>query len=207
MRWHSPCLRSRETSAILGSPLASCKKTSMSFRKPFRAVPIKPAKRYRAQARRQRLFRITTPIAILIGAAAIGGVVGIGSTFAPSTPAEAAEIISGCRATDGDTIRCGDERIRLLAIDAPELPGHCRSGRKCAPGDPVASADSLRIAMAGALRINRVGTDHYGRTLATVTGDRGDLSCWQLSRGQAIYRSDWDDGLQVARTCPADVFG
>lgn len=179
----------------------------VSFRKPFRAVPIKVGKRYRANARRKRLLRLATPIAILMGAAAIGGVMGVGSTFAPNAPPAAGEIISGCRATDGDTIRCGDERIRLLAIDAPELPGHCRPGRRCAPGDPVASTDSLRIAMSGTLRINRVGTDHYGRTLATVTGDRGDLSCWQLSRGQAIYRSDWDDGLQVARTCPADLIG
>jgi endonuclease YncB( thermonuclease family) len=179
----------------------------MSFRKPFRAVPIKLGKRYRANARRKRLLRNATPIAILMGAAAIGGVVGIASTVAPSAPAAAGEIVSGCRATDGDTIRCGDERIRLLAIDAPELPGHCRSGRKCAPGDPVASTDSLGMAMTGALRINRVGTDHYGRTLATMTGDRGDLSCWQLSREQAIYRSDWDNGLRVARTCPADLFG
>ena len=174
----------------------------VSFRKLFSAVPIKVGGRYRANARRKRLLRFATPIAALIGAAGIGGVVGVGSTFAPSAPAAVGEIVSDCRATDGDTIRCGDERIRLLAIDAPELPGHCRRGRKCAPGDPVASTESLRAAMVGTLRIDRVGTDHYGRTLATVVSDRGDLSCWQLSRGQVIYRRDWDDGGRVAATCP-----
>ncbi|WP_272695074.1 MULTISPECIES: thermonuclease family protein [Sphingomonas] len=148
-----------------------------------------------------------SPIAILIGAACIGAIVGIGSTVEPTASTATREIISGCRTTDGDTIRCGNERIRLLGIDAPELTGHCRPGRKCAPGDPVASTHSLRSAMTGTLRINRVGTDHYGRTLATVAGDRGDLSCWQLSQGQASYRSDWDDGLRVARTCPAEVIG
>lgn len=31
-------------------------------------------------------------------------------------------------AIDGDTLRCGRERIRLLGTDAPELPGHCQRG-------------------------------------------------------------------------------
>ena len=44
-----------------------------------------------------------------------------------------------CTVTDGDTIRCGDERIRLLAIDAPEMGGRCRKGRQCVAGSPLAS--------------------------------------------------------------------
>ena len=109
-----------------------------------------------------------------------------------------------CRAVDGDTIRCGQERIRLLAIDAPELPGHCRRGRTCAPGDPKASTTSLAAAMQrGPLTIYRVGRDRYGRTLATVRAGTTDLSCWQLSRGQAIYRAAWDNGGRVRSICPA----
>jgi len=30
-------------------------------------------------------------------------------------------LATACIVTDGDTIRCGDERIRLLAIDAQEM--------------------------------------------------------------------------------------
>lgn len=115
------------------------------------------------------------------------------------------ETVSNCRATDGDTIRCGDERIRLLAIDAPELPGHCREGRVCAPGDPVASTRTLTSAMTATMSITRIGTDRYGRTLAMVSGPRGDLSCWQLSQDQAIYRSEWDTGYRIARECPSDI--
>ena len=111
-----------------------------------------------------------------------------------------------CRATDGDTIRCGSERIRLLGIDAPELPGHCRRGRACAPGDPFASSRSIAAMLTSASpSIRRVGTDRYGRTLATVSVNGTDLSCWQLARGQAIYRPDWDNDRMVARTCPATV--
>lgn len=143
---------------------------------------------------------------ILAAAMGLGAIVGVGSTFTASdSKAGYTQPLSGCRVTDGDTIRCGDERIRLLAIDAPEKPGSCRPGRKCAPGDPFVSADSLRAAMVGSLTIDRVGEDRYGRTLARVAGDKGDLSCWQLAKGQAIYKAEWDNGLRVARTCPGAI--
>ena len=112
-------------------------------------------------------------------------------------------VLQDCRVTDGDTIWCHHERIRLLGVDAPELPGHCRPGRSCAPGDPFASAASLADAIVGRLRIHRVGQDRYRRTLALVSGGRGDLSCWQLTRRQAIYRPDWDNDGQLARFCRA----
>lgn len=115
------------------------------------------------------------------------------------------EPIDGCHAVDGDTLRCGAERIRLLGIDAPELPGHCRSGRRCAPGDPFASTARLAAGLVGPLRIARAGRDHYGRTLALVAGRDGDLSCRQLAGHAAIYRADWDAGGRVAMTCPVTV--
>lgn len=102
---------------------------------------------------------------------------------------------------DGDTLRCGSERIRLLGIDAPELPGHCRRGRVCAPGDPWASSRSLAAAIRGRATIERVGLDRYGRTLAMVAVNGLDLSCHQLAAGQAIYKPNWDDGGRVAQRC------
>ena len=110
--------------------------------------------------------------------------------------------LADCRVVDGDTLRCGSERVSLLGIDAPELPGHCRRGRNCAPGDPVASTTSLKSAVSGDLTIVRVGTDRYGRTLALVSAAGQDLSCHQLAQGRAIYRRDWDDGGLVASRCP-----
>jgi len=154
---------------------------------------------------------VTTIIAAIVAAGVVGGAAGVASHFLQSDVAASgamvayAEPIYGCSATDGDTIRCGDERIRLLGIDAPELPGHCRAGRVCAPGNPLASTNNLRAAMSGPLTIRRFGEDHYGRTLAMVAGSEGDLSCWQLRHDQAIYKADWDDGLNVARTCLGDV--
>lgn len=114
---------------------------------------------------------------------------------------QATSTFSGCRVVDGDTLRCGDERIRLLGIDAPELPGHCAQGRNCAPGNGFASMRSLSEALAPPLNIRRVGYDRYGRTLALVSGSRGDLSCWQLKRRQAIYKPNWDNGGRLTAIC------
>jgi endonuclease YncB( thermonuclease family) len=65
---------------------------------------------------------------ILIVAGVVGTLSGIGSTIdfagwkASAAPRYDATI-SSCHAIDGDTLRCGEERIRLVGIDAPELPG------------------------------------------------------------------------------------
>lgn len=109
-----------------------------------------------------------------------------------------------CTVVDGDTLRCGRERVRLLGIDAPELPGHCQAGRHCAPGDPFASTASLRAGLRqGPAVIERVSVDRYGRTIALVRAGKTDLSYWQLTRRQAIYKYYWDDGGKLARICSA----
>lgn len=146
---------------------------------------------------------MNSTVITIAGAAVIGLLVGVGPSLMPrALQPSYGEIVSGCTVTDGDTIRCGGERVRLLGIDAPELPGHCNANRVCAPGDPYASTASLGSAMTGELQIGRVGEDRYGRTLAIVSGAKGDLSCWQLSHGQAIYKPKWDNGYRVARLCP-----
>lgn len=107
-----------------------------------------------------------------------------------------------CTVTDGDTIRCGAERIRLTGIDAPEKPGACRKGRTCAPGDPVASTLSLRAAMAGKrITMRRLGRDRYGRTLAVVYAGGVNLACHQLRKGHAIYVARWDNGGIIGKEC------
>lgn len=93
-------------------------------------------------------------------------------------------------AIDGDTLRCGGERIRLLGIDAPELPGHCRRGRQCMQGDPYASKAALAGKLKGKATIERRGRDRYGRTLARVRVNRVDLADAQIADGSAeVYRS------------------
>lgn len=108
-----------------------------------------------------------------------------------------------CTVTDGDTIRCGDERIRLSGIDAPELHG-CPKYRRCVEGDGQAARRALAQAMRGqALTIERLGTDRYGRTIGVVRAGRVNLSCRMIELGQAEYVARWDNGGMVARDCPA----
>jgi endonuclease YncB( thermonuclease family) len=98
----------------------------------------------------------------------------------------------GCvdpQVVDGDTLRCGATRIRLHAIDAPEMNGHCRPGRQCVPGDPSASTEHLRALVSGsAVSCRQVDTDRYGRAVALCSAGGRDLSCAQVQSGHAFER-------------------
>ncbi len=111
-------------------------------------------------------------------------------------------LVASCTVTDGDTIRCGDERIRITGIDAPETR-KCRKGRRCVPGDGGASTRAMEEAVEGkALRIVRLGTDRYGRTLGVVYADGANIACSQLAAEQAFYIRRWDDDGLVRADCP-----
>lgn len=93
-------------------------------------------------------------------------------------------------ATDGDTLRCANAGpVRLLAIDAPELPGHCRRGRVCTPGDAVASKAALAGLIArGPVICTPAGRDRYRRILARCSAAGADLSCAMVAGGFAVQR-------------------
>lgn len=111
-----------------------------------------------------------------------------------------------CIAIDGDTLKCRlddgqEERIRLLGIDAPEMK-NCRAGRVCVQGDPEASKATLASAIKPrAFRIERVGLDRYGRTLAIVWSGSVNLNCRMIESGSAQYVVRWDNGRRVAGYC------
>ena len=95
------------------------------------------------------------------------------------------------RAIDGDTIACANlpANVRLLGIDAPELPGHCHKNRQCTPGDGEASARALAALLkTGPVRVAGDGHDRYGRILARVTVGTVDASCRMLETGAAVPR-------------------
>ncbi len=101
-------------------------------------------------------------------------------------------VCSSAEITDGDTLRCGDLRVRLYGIDAPELPGHCRPGRSCTPGDPYASTENLRRLVGSApLQCRQLDIDRYGRTVARCSAGPQDLSCGQIKGGYAVRRYGW----------------
>ena len=115
------------------------------------------------------------------------------ASFAVACPA--------ARIVDGDTLRCGRDRIRLLGIDAPEIE-RCPKWRVCAPGDGQASKRSLLSALRrGPVSYEPVTRDRYGRIVGVVRAGSVNLSCWQLEQGQAIYKRQWDNGGRIAGAC------
>ena len=114
------------------------------------------------------------------------------STIVDSQPAISGEDKFACSdpiIIDGDTLRCGSTRIRLSSIDAPEMPGHCRPGRECTPGDPYASTGNLQSLVSGqTVECRQVDTDHYGRAVARCSVQGQDLSCAQVEGGFAVNR-------------------
>jgi endonuclease YncB( thermonuclease family) len=86
---------------------------------------------------------------------------------------------------DGDTLKTDTgERIRLLAVDAPETyRPHCRAEKYLGA---LASAQVERwLASATVIEIERDGVDRYGRTLARVKLDGMDISEALIDAGLA----------------------
>jgi len=106
----------------------------------------------------------------------------------------AAALVFTCdrpRHHDGDAIRCAgiEQSMRLHGIDAPEMPGACRPGRRCTPGDPYAARDHLRNLTQGRLvRCEELDVDSYGRPVVRCTADGDDISCAMVASGHAVER-------------------
>ena len=75
------------------------------------------------------------------------------------------------KVVDGDSLKAGDEQIRLLGIDAPELRQNCRDAQ--GRGWQCGRAAKTRLAelvSKGDVACTSHGKDRYGRTLAVCSG-------------------------------------
>lgn len=83
---------------------------------------------------------------------------------------------------DGDTLRIGDERIRIMGLDTPE------THRARCMGEYTLGAQATRK-MANLVRqgvtIERGGIDRYGRTLAVVRVNGRDVAVTMIGAGLA----------------------
>ncbi|MEQ9519473.1 MAG: thermonuclease family protein, partial [Parvibaculum sp.] len=106
--------------------------------------------------------------------------------------------------TDGDTIRAGDERIRIIGIDTPELGKHAR----CAAEQNAAEKASDFLASAletGNVTITRQGKDRFDRTLAYVHINGRDIAETMIDLGlgrpyMGGRRNGWCETIPPART-------
>lgn len=74
-----------------------------------------------------------------------------------------------CEAVDGDTLRCGRERVRVVGLDAPEMRARCPAEARAAR----LARDRLASLVAGGVTLRPEGRDRYGRLLATAHDVRG----------------------------------
>lgn len=92
---------------------------------------------------------------------------------------------------DGDNLRCANVpgSMRLQGIDAPEMPGACRPGRRCVDGDPFAARDYLRGLTRGKiLQCTQEDTDSYGRAIVNCMAGPVNISCEMIASGHAVPR-------------------
>jgi endonuclease YncB( thermonuclease family) len=102
--------------------------------------------------------------------------------------------------TDGDAFRCANgTRVRLSSIDTPEMPGSCRPGRACAPGDPYTAKAALQRLISGrTVQCEQVGMS-YNRVAAWCSVNGADLSCAMVRRGHAIRLPNLDRRRRLCR--------
>jgi endonuclease YncB( thermonuclease family) len=93
---------------------------------------------------------------------------------------------------DGDTLRIGAERLRLVNIDAPEMGNGaaCDAERQLAE---VAKQKMTEIVAGQQLQIRREGEDRYGRTLAYVR-IRGGADVGEMLIGARVAVRYWGKG-------------
>lgn len=169
----------------------------MSFKRPFRAVPIQVGKRYRAKRRRQRHSIYPLAAAVLVATFAVGIVV-TNDPIASASMTQLASIASIPRfkvctgpvprtcVVDGDTIWLEGEKIRIADIDTPEI-GEAKCQSEHDRG--ILARDRL----AGLLNEGKFDVipgggrneDQYGRKLRVLTRDGLSLGNVLVSEGLA----------------------
>jgi endonuclease YncB( thermonuclease family) len=115
---------------------------------------------------------------------AVLSVLSLASAGAP--PTLAAEIAGPAAILDGDTIRIGETRIRLVGIDAPETDQRCldRAGKLWLCG--IAARDAMAGIVANrSVQCQGSSTDVYGRLLA-ICWVRENINRWMVRQGFAL---------------------
>ncbi|MFN4355021.1 thermonuclease family protein [Parvibaculum sp.] len=140
----------------------------------------------------RRLFlgrRPPSPLAILLGRRHGGFVLFLLAAFAAAiiftdSPPPAPALHYAISVYDGDTIRLGQERIRIVGLDTPELGHRAECEFEALAAERAKQALIGEIAR-GNVELQRQGTDRYGRTLARVTVDGRDVADTLIAQGLA----------------------
>ena len=122
-----------------------------------------------------------------------------GETTKPQLPEYIKAEVTGDHAIDGDTFATSTgERIRILAIDAPEIGRPWAEESKEALGLQIEDK-KIQLRIQGHKPL-----DQYGRTLAICNNYKGDIGVFQLSAGLATTDFFEDDIYDVQKYLSAE---
>jgi endonuclease YncB( thermonuclease family) len=116
-----------------------------------------------------------------------------GRIVAPA-PTGTPQPLSAVRVIDGDTLHAGDQKIRLIGIDAPEREQTCRDAQGKGWACGLAAREQLAALVAhGSVTCAAQGHDRYGRTVAVcAAGDVADIGGALVREGYAVSFMDRD---------------
>ncbi len=136
---------------------------------------------------------VRSPLAGLATLVAIGVLAALAALFWPP----AASLSGRAMAVDGDTLRIGETRIRLLGLDAVELDQSCtdRAGAEW-PCGREARTFLDRLSESGTTVCVADGRDRYRRVLAHCSTNDADLGEQMVRAGWAV--ADLEYGLALA---------
>jgi endonuclease YncB( thermonuclease family) len=109
--------------------------------------------------------------------------------------------VSGsARASDGDSLRLGQDRIRLLGLDAPELSQDCtRADGSAWSCGRVARDRMAQLLAAGPADCRPEDVDQYDRLLATCLVAARDLGATMVAEGLAVAAGRYWEEEAAAR--------
>lgn len=114
---------------------------------------------------------------------------------------------------DGDTIRIGDQRVRLHGIDAPEVQQSCRNrtdGLDWLCGEW--SGQQVRLAYEGKqARCSAIDVDQYGRVVARCFVGEDEINKTIVERGLAVayleFSNRYIDAEKAALAAQRGIWG
>lgn len=114
-------------------------------------------------------------------------ILGAVAVLAAALDSAPAPVSGMARVSDGDSLRLGEDRIRLLGLDAPELSQLCSDadGHQW-PCGRVARDRLAALLLTGPADCRPEDVDQYGRLLSTCLVAGRDLAAIMVAEGLAI---------------------
>ena len=95
--------------------------------------------------------------------------------------------------TDGDSIKCAGERVRIFGLDCAEMDTAAGRAAKARLAEFLAGRE---------VRLERRGMDRYGRTVARVEAGGQDVACWMIRQGYCVEYRRYSRGAYRACAAP-----